>query len=90
MLSACPAAISNTTAERSSGQVGLTHEVTVALAGGAAAFVESPNHQALAAAAVASGKDPVEIGRVFIEIGLDVGARVAMKAQFFEQRLFGA
>ena len=62
-------------------QRGVAHQVAVALAGGAAAFVEGPDHQALAAAAVAGGEDALEAGGVFLVLGLDVGARVALDAE---------
>ncbi len=38
-------------------QVGRTHQVAVALAGRAAALVDRPHHETLAAAAVAGGED---------------------------------
>ena len=61
-------------------QVRVPHQVAIAFAGGAAAFVEGPNDQALAAAAVPSGEDALEVGRVFLEFGLDVGAGIAFDA----------
>jgi hypothetical protein len=65
------------------------HQVAVAFAGGAAAFVEGPDDQALAAAAVAGGEDALEVGRVLLVLGLDVAAGVALDAELLEQRLLG-
>ena len=67
------------------GQVCVPHKVTVAFAGGAAAFVEGPDDQALAAAAVAGGEDAFKIGGVLFELGHDVGAGVAFDAQSVER-----
>src|ERR1017187_6108286 len=72
-----------------SGQVGVPHEVAVALARGATAFVEGPDHQALPPAAVAGGKDAFEIGGVLLETGFDIGALVAVNAKVLKQRLLG-
>src|SRR3954469_18382376 len=70
-------------------QIGFAHQETVALAGGAAAFVEGPHHEALAATAIAAGKHVFEVRAVFVEVGLHVRARVAFDAERVEQRLFG-
>ena len=43
-------------------QIRLTHQEAVAFTRGAAAFVERPHDQALAATAVAAGEDALEIG----------------------------
>ena len=74
---------------RCSGQIRRAHQVAVAFAGGAAAFVEGPDDQALAAAAVAGGENAFDVGGIFFELGFDVGARIAFDAERFEQRLFG-
>ena len=41
-------------------QIGRAHQIAVALAGGAAAFVYGPNNQTLPTAAVASGEDALD------------------------------
>jgi hypothetical protein len=53
----------------------------------AAAFVEGPHDEALAATAIAGGKT-FDVRRVFLKLGLRVAARVAFDAERFEQRLF--
>ena len=63
------------------------HQIAVALAGGAAAFVEGPDDEALAAAAVAGGEDAGNARGVFPVLGFDVAARVALDAERVEQRL---
>ena len=57
---------------RRSRQIGAAHQVAVALAGGAAAFVESPYDEALAAAAVAGGEDLRDARAVFAVVGLHI------------------
>ena len=71
-------------------QVRPPHEVAVALAGGAAAFVEGPHDEALAAAAVAGSEDAGDALGVFFEVGFHVAARVALDAERVEQRLLGS
>src|SRR5438445_12859063 len=61
-------------------QAGVAHQVTIALARCAAAFVEGPNHQALSTAAVARGEHFWNARLVLAVFGLDVGARVAFDA----------
>ncbi len=70
-------------------QIGRAHQVTVAFPGRAAAFVEGPDHQALAAAAVAGGEHAFDVRRVLLVLGFDVGAGVALHAELLQQRLFG-
>ena len=65
-----------------------THQKAVAFARRAAAFVERPDDEALAAAAIAGGETLWDVRRVFFEFGFDVAARIAFHAQRFEQRLF--
>ena len=65
----------------------MAHEVAVALAGGATAFVESPDDEALAAAAITGGEDAFEVGGILLEVGLDVSARIAVNTEVGEQRL---
>jgi len=47
------------------GQIGFAHQVAVTFARGAAAFVEGPDHQALAAAAFARGENAFDVGGIF-------------------------
>jgi hypothetical protein len=42
-------------------QIRFAHQVTIAFASCASALVESPNHKALAAPTIASGKDPFDV-----------------------------
>jgi hypothetical protein len=42
-------------------KIRLAHQVTIALAGSAPTFVESPDHKTLAAPAIASGEDSLNI-----------------------------
>src|SRR5664279_2543048 len=72
-----------------SGQVGVAHEVAVALAGSAAAFVERPDNQALATTAVTGGKDALEVRGILLELGFDISPWVALNSKLFEHRLFG-
>ena len=55
--------------------------------GGAAALVDRPHHQALAAPAVARGEDALDAGRVAAIFGLHVAARVAVRRRGRQQRL---
>ena len=71
-------------------QIRVPHQVAIAFARGAAAFVDGPDDQALAAAAVAGGEDALDAGRVFLVLGLDVGARVGFHIDFLQQRLLRA
>src|SRR5690606_29542147 len=66
------------------------HEVAVAFAGGGAAFVDGPDDEALAAAAIAGGEDAGEVGRVDVVVGLDVAARVGVEGERLEQGLLGS
>src|SRR5204863_723918 len=54
-----------------SGQVGGAHEVAVALARGAAALVEGPDHQALAAPTIARREHLRDAGLIAAVLGLD-------------------
>ncbi len=67
-----------------------SHKIPVALARGAAAFLEGPDDEALAAAAIAGGEDARDAGGIFAVVGLDIGAGVALDAEGIEQRLLGA
>ena len=58
-------------------QISRAHQETVTLSGSAAAFVESPDDEALAATAIAAGKHFRVVRRVFFKVGLGIGARVA-------------
>src|SRR3989442_15172145 len=69
-------------------QVGVPHQIAIAFPGGATAFVECPDDQALAATAIAGGEDPFEVGGIPFEFGFDVGAGVALHAERLEQGLF--
>ena len=55
-----------------SGQLGHPHEEAIDLAGCATAFVDRPDHQTLATAAITCGKDPFDIGRVVLMFRLYV------------------
>ena len=71
------------------GELGGAHEEAVALAGGTAALVEGPDHEALAAATVAGGEDIGDAGGIAAVVGLDVGARVALEVERLQQGLLG-
>ena len=66
------------------------HEVAVAFAGCAAAFVNGPDDQALAAAAVAGGEHALDAGRVPALVRLEVATRITRHAQLLGQLQFGA
>ena len=53
-------------------QIGRAHQIPVALARGAAAFVEGPHYEALAAAAIAGGENAFDVRGIFLEVGLRV------------------
>jgi hypothetical protein len=72
------------------GQHGLAHQVAVAFAGGAAAFVDGPDDQALAATHVARREHAGDAGGVLAVLGPGVAARVAFDAELGEQLVFGA
>src|ERR1035437_760465 len=57
------------------------HEEAVGFAGGAAAFVDGPDDEGLAAAAVAGGEDVGDVGFEFSVFGLVVGAGVEFDAE---------
>ena len=59
-------------------QVRRSHQVAIALAGRAAALVDRPDHETLAAAAVAGGEHALDVGRVLLVLGLDVRAGVGV------------
>ena len=89
----CPR-VSGTGAIRRPGTIlrerGRAHQVAVALTGGRAAFVDRPDDEALAAAAVAGGEDAGKIGRVDVVVGLDVAAGVGVEGKRLDERLFGS
>jgi MFS family permease len=64
------------------------HQITVALARGAAAFVEGPDHQALSPTAITRGEDSRHVGGVLFERRLHVRSRVAFDPELIEQGLF--
>src|SRR6266436_2684454 len=70
-------------------QICATHQVTVAFAGRAAAFIESPDHETLTATAVPRGKYAFDIGRIFLELGFDISAGIAFNRERLEKGLFG-
>lgn len=69
-------------------QIRGSHEEAVAFTSGATTFIEGPDDEALAAAAVAGGKDAGEAGGVFLVLGLDVAAGIAVHIEGIEERLF--
>src|SRR5574341_1927048 len=71
-------------------QVGRPHQIAVALPGRAPSLVDRPDHQALAAPAVAGGKDPRNAGRELAVLGLSVGAGILFDAELFENSLLRA
>src|SRR5208283_2360733 len=71
-------------------EVRRTHQIAVALAGGAAAFVDGPDDEALAAPAVAGGEDALDAGRVLLVFRLDVAAGVGLDLEILEDRLLGS
>ena len=62
-------------------QICVTHQEAVTFARGAAAFVERPDDETLAAATIARGEDAFDVRRVFLEFSLRVRARVAFDAE---------
>src|SRR5919109_2190870 len=74
--------------ETALGQVGRTHEITVALSGSAASLVDGPDHQALTAPHVPGGEDPRHVRSVVAILSLSIRAVVALYAQLFKNRLF--
>src|ERR1035437_6360780 len=69
-------------------QISLPHEVAVTFTGGAPSFIEGPNNQALAAAAVPCGKDARDTGRIGAGQRFHVGTLVTLDTQLLEQRVF--
>lgn len=65
----------------SSWQMGLAHQKSVALAGGAAPFVDRPNHQALAAPAITRREYSRHVGGESSMFRLGVGARIPFHAK---------
>ena len=74
----------------SSRQSRLPHQVAVAFAGGFAAFVDGPDDEALASAAVTGGEHGGDVGGVFSVVGLEVETLVMIQAQLVGNRLLGA
>ena len=68
----------------------LAHQIAVALAGGFAAFVDGPDDEALASAAVTGGEHAGDVGGVFSVVGLEVETLVMIEAQLIGDRLLGA
>src|ERR1017187_2786687 len=71
-------------------QIGLAHQIAVALAGGATAFIEGPDNEALAAPTVARGKDAGDTGCIGAVLCFDIGTLVTMDTQLLEQLVFGS
>ena len=71
-------------------QIGRAHQVAVALAGGAATFIDGPYHKTLAAPAVPGGKHSLAVGRVLLVLGPDVAAGVDLDSEVLEERLLWA
>jgi hypothetical protein len=69
-------------------QIRRAHQIAVTFARRAAAFIEGPDDEALAAPAIAGGKDALDVRGVFLKLGFGVRSRVAFDAKRFEQRLF--
>src|SRR5215211_867395 len=70
------------------GQIGRSHEITVALSGSTASLVDGPDHQALTAPHVACGEDPGHVRSVVAILSFGVRAVVALDAQLFKNCLF--
>ncbi len=66
----------------------VTHQETVAFAGGGAAFIDGPDDQALAAAHVASGKDAFDIGGKGTMLSFGIGAGVARDTELGQHGVF--
>src|SRR5213076_687558 len=60
--------------ETALGQIGRTHEITVALSGSTASFVDRPDHQTLTAPCVSGGEDPRHVRRVVAILSFRVRA----------------
>src|SRR5881628_2284605 len=69
-------------------QVRVSHQVAVAFAGGAAAFVEGPYHETLSTSAITGGEHPFEARRIFPVFGFHIRPRIALYAKLIEQWLF--
>src|SRR5436190_18634022 len=69
-------------------QIRVAHQVAVAFAGGAASFVEGPNHEALAAPAITGSEDTFDISGILFEFGPDIGTGVTLKREGLEEGLF--
>src|SRR5205085_11207578 len=53
-------------------QISRAHQIAVAFAGRAAAFIERPDNQALATPAIAGSEDAFDVSGVFVEVGFGV------------------
>ncbi len=76
--------------EPNSREFGDPHQVPIALACCAAAFVDCPDDQALASTAVAGGEDAVQAGRELTVLGFYVAAGIGFDFQILEQHLLRA
>src|SRR6266511_2782206 len=63
------------------GQVCCPHKIAVTFPRGTAAFVDRPNHETLAAPAIASGKHTRDAGRKLAEFRLGVRARIPFNSK---------
>src|SRR5262245_15751478 len=70
------------------GQIGRTHEITVAFSGSAASLVDGPDHQALTAPHVPGGEDSRHVRSVVAVLSFSVRAVVTLDAQLFKNYLF--
>src|SRR5207244_2683158 len=68
----------------------IAHQISIAFAGGAAAFVDGPDDQALAATHVAGGEYAGDAGGEPAVLGLGVRARVFVDAKLIEELIFRA
>src|SRR5215470_67930 len=73
-----------------SGEVCLSHEITIALPRGTASLIDCPHHQALSAPAVTRGKNSRNIGCELSVLGLSIGTRITLHAELRENRIFGS
>src|SRR5581483_1606692 len=69
-------------------QIRTAHEEPVAFAGGAAALVDGPDDQALAAAHVAGGEHAGDVGVEAAVLRLGVAAHVLLHAELIEKLIF--
>src|SRR5215471_13019443 len=73
-----------------SGQVGHSHEITVALSGSTTSFVNGPDHQTLATPHIPGGEDSRHVRSEVAILSFGIGAVIALDAQLFKNFLFGS